>query len=284
MSVVETRSSKHIGIPQKGDEFGPRKMVPTATVFPVLGNEEQTVSLANHALLQSVTRSVSANIVDYVDIPAFVNRAKVEALNRSEPTRLTARYRPMTNDPISPFKDTSGECMTWGELSDRYKTSITNMARHFGLTAEEAKDVHQEVMIKLNQNRENFDQARNFNTWLLGIAQNYIIDLKRRQREETSIDLITVAPKGLLNVGQASVDPEGSALHGETNALVQAVVEKVLSKVEWQILKLYHEGLSHKEISDVVGLTVPSIKQKVFKSRKKIREYIQENGLTSQFM
>jgi len=89
-----------------------------------------------------------------------------------------------------------GDEISWKEFYDRYSPVILNLGSHFGLSATEAEDVRQNVMLKIFQNKLLFsykEEKARFRTYFNRIVHSCIMDhfrkLKSRNQEISQEEL-----------------------------------------------------------------------------------------------
>lgn len=119
-----------------------------------------------------------------------------------------------------------------------------------------AEDCAQDVMVTVWRKAHQFDPARaSVATWIFTIARNRRIDILRRDRRPEPEDL----PWGPEpEADQADV----VALQQESEQLAQAVAA-LPEKQRELIEKAYFGDLSHREIAEVTGLPLGTIKSRI---------------------
>ena|SRR6478735_10690436 len=134
-------------------------------------------------------------------------------------------------------------------------------------SSEEAKDVVQEVMIKVWNGREQMAEVQNMEAWCMRITKNLSLDkLRSRQRRATdSID------EG-FEVRQEALSPHENTELNESmlriNQLIAALPEK-----QRQVIHLRDiEGYSYNEICEMLELDMSQVKVSLFRARNAVRE------------
>ncbi len=76
----------------------------------------------------------------------------------------------------------AGDPVAFQLIFSRYEKRIYNfLLRRIG-DADRAKDLFQEIFLRLHQNRDSFDPRRSFAAWFFAIANNLVRDELRRKR------------------------------------------------------------------------------------------------------
>ncbi|WP_375174411.1 sigma-70 family RNA polymerase sigma factor [Pseudooceanicola sp.] len=133
-----------------------------------------------------------------------------------------------------------------------------------GTEASVAEDCAQDVMVTVWNKAHLFDPSRaSVATWVFTIARNRRIDLARRERRPE--------PEDLGWGPEPEVAQEDSvALQQETSHLGRALAELPDTQREL-IEKCYFGDLSHREIADVTGLPLGTIKSRIRLALDKLR-------------
>lgn len=79
----------------------------------------------------------------------------------------------------------AGETELFAVLVDRYRSRLSRYVERFTYDVEDARDVTQDVFIKVYGALDSFDPHFKFSTWLFRIAGNAAIDHLRRRRVRT---------------------------------------------------------------------------------------------------
>ena len=109
----------------------------------------------------------------------------------------------------------------------------------------------QDVFISAFQNINNFDTSLKFSSWIYRIAHNaFVNELKHQQhRAVLGLDLDTFVSHMVYE------DPVVEARERETmKKMIDQGLEKLTPKCREVLILHYLEGLSYKEISDVLQL------------------------------
>jgi RNA polymerase sigma-70 factor, ECF subfamily len=139
----------------------------------------------------------------------------------------------------------SGDVTAWRSLYERYAPLVHRFASALGVPVDEREDAAQDIFIAVFRSLKHFRGEAQLSTWIYRIAARHAIRLGRRRRTRETMRLTMLNEKPtLLN------DPS------ERSTQV-ATLDRMLAKLppkKRTVLVLFEiEGLSAKEISDVVG-------------------------------
>ena len=147
------------------------------------------------------------------------------------------------------------------------KNKLFRFALRFLGNEEEAKDVVQEVFIRVWNGREQMEQVQNWEAWCMRITKNLSLDrirsLNRKQTEsiEESYD-----------VRQDTLTPHESAEADESMQRISQFIASLPEK-QRQIIHLRDvEGYSYNEICDILELDMNQVKVNLFRARNAVRE------------
>lgn len=148
-----------------------------------------------------------------------------------------------------------------GALARQYAPTVYRLAYARTGGRADAEDVMQEVFLRLIQAKPVFSSQAHAKAWLLRVTSNCANDLFRlpwRRREEPLEEKVPI-----------SEDPD-----------VGSVTEAVLSlpaRYRIPIHLFYYEGYSVAEIAGIVGKREGTVKSRLFRGRKLLRDRLKED-------
>ena len=147
------------------------------------------------------------------------------------------------------------------------KNKLFRFANRLLENEEEAKDVVQDVLIKVWNGREKMGEILNWEAWCMRLTKNLALDrIRTRQRHHT--DSITEG----FDIQQENLSPLETTELTESmqriNLLISALPEK-----QRQIMHLRDiEGYSYNEICEILDLELSQVKVNLFRARNAVRE------------
>ena len=132
---------------------------------------------------------------------------------------------------------------------------------------EEAKDVVQEVFIRVWNGREQMGQVQNWEAWCMRITKNLSLDRIRSDNRRNTYPI----DEG-FDIRQEALTPhETTEIHERMqriNLLIAALPEK-----QRQVIHLRDvEGYSYNEICEILELDMNQVKVNLFRARNAVRE------------
>lgn len=155
-----------------------------------------------------------------------------------------------------------------------HQRMIFSLALKMLCDEEEAKDMVQEVFIRVWQRIRELDPQKNICTWIYTIASRLCIDKLRRTNRIVSM------PEDQLALQRfASYDDSQQTLENrEWVSIVRAMVENLSEKQRLVFTLCQLEGLSSDEAGEITGLDTKQIKSNLYVARQAVRKRLKELG------
>lgn len=157
------------------------------------------------------------------------------------------------------FRD--GDERAFAALFERFRRPLYVFALRMLGDADAARDLVQDVFVRVWERRAQLDRPESFRSWLFAVARNRCLSLLRRDRGQVALD---DAPDEALAIAAAVDGPE----RDQDLALLRRALAGL--KVEYRevlVLREYQE-LSYAEIAQVTESTESAVKSRLFKARR----------------
>lgn len=192
------------------------------------------------------------------------------------------------DDYILLHKAKNGDIYAFEDLISKYEKKVYNTVLRIIRDKEAAKDISQEVFIKVYKSLKNFDEKSKFSTWLYRIAVNTSIDeLRKNKNRYNNISLDNPDPEH-DNTRQVEFEISGSKDTPEEKLIKKEKIKELYKAInmlqeDQMILILLRDiqGLSYDEISDVTGIKIGTVKSKLNRARNALKELILQSELFS---
>lgn len=145
-------------------------------------------------------------------------------------------------------------------------------ARSLTTNDEEAKDLVQDTNIKALMNRDKFQPNTNLKAWTYTIMKNtFINNYRRKVKANTIVD--TTEDLYYLNTSKEArfESPESSLAEEEIQRNIKNLDENQRLPFE-----MHNDGYKYKEIADKLELSIGTVKSRIFFTRKKLMEKLQD--------
>lgn len=175
--------------------------------------------------------------------------------------------------------------MTIAELEecvDIYGKEIYGFCRQITGSWQEGEELYQDTFLKAVELADQIDRNRNPKSYLLSVAIRLWKNRRRkfawRQRIATMASLEERMEEGHLPLGEETQQPEQFHLLREQSLLVRKCMEELPEKYRLCILLYYAAELSVKEIAGCLKVPEGTVKSRLNKGRKMIKEKLEVAG------
>ena len=125
-----------------------------------------------------------------------------------------------------------------------------------------ADDILQDVFVKIHSNIGTLTHKEKINSWIYQITRNTIIDYYRKKKQKTELkESSLVYEENLENESYAKLK-EG----------LMGMIEQLPPKYRVALLLTDYRGLTQKELSEKLGISLPGAKSRVQRARKLLKE------------
>ncbi len=152
-------------------------------------------------------------------------------------------------------------------IVERYENKIFSMGMRFFYNRDDSLDFTQEVFLKLFKNIGKYKEKAPFRFWLYRIAYNHGLNMKGKVTNSG-----TDPEYNELYSGDLSSEP--GKIYNE-NALKEALIRAIDELPERYRICLdfyFFMGLKYREISEITGYPVNTIKSDVLRAKKMLRQ------------
>ncbi len=165
-------------------------------------------------------------------------------------------------------KFSQGEEEAFSDMVRLASCDVINIAYHYTSNYEDAKDVAQEVFLKLYRKIQTFSHSSKLSTWLYRIVVNASIDFLRRRRKTVSLqEAIT---KDTTEHGAILGEIDKKDMH----CRIVNSIERLSAKQKKVIILKHFEGLKISQISKIMGCSQSSIKTHLVRAVENIRKKV----------
>ena len=180
----------------------------------------------------------------------------------------------------------NGDMRSYDELVTRHRGKIFAMIRNMIHQEADAWDLSQEVFIKAWQALPRFEAKARFSTWLYRIAHNTVYDWTRKRKIESAGELndgiferesIDSASRTTPSGGES---PDETLAQGELRDKIEAALQKLTDDHREVVLLKDVQGLSYKEIADVMSCTLGTVMSRLYYARQKLQSLLKDEYLS----
>lgn len=164
-----------------------------------------------------------------------------------------------------------GDALAWEALVRQFQGRIYGMALHYTGNAEDARDLAQEVFIRIYQNLETCDPDI-FLPWIIRIARNACIDHLRRRKARSQGQ--GVDPEELANLPGRGSTPEQDWQASARKRLIHRALEELTGLNREIIILKEIQGLQLEEIATLLGVPLGTVKSRSNRARIELAQKV----------
>ena len=167
-----------------------------------------------------------------------------------------------------------GDDLAWEAIVRRYQGRVFSVAMHYMRDREEARDVVQEVFIKLYRKLETLQSGETFLPWLIRMTRNSAIDQIRKLKTRTPEESVPVDEGPEIVARQPS--PEQDSLQRWRTGLLHRALNELSEQSREIILLKDIQELKLSEIAEMLALPVGTIKSRSHRARIELAKVVQQ--------
>jgi RNA polymerase sigma-70 factor (ECF subfamily) len=171
-----------------------------------------------------------------------------------------------------------GDQSAFEELVYRYDRNVLSVAMKYANDEDDAKDLYQEVFIRVYRGLKNFRFQSEFSTWLFRITTNVCLTYKSRSKEHLRVSInknMDDEESELSTTEELIYDgssPEEISSGTDLGEIVNAAVESLSPKQRMTFILKHYEGYKIREIAEMLNCKEGTVKKYLFDAIKNLRK------------
>lgn len=161
------------------------------------------------------------------------------------------------------------------EKEERYNTIISEnsdriqrICRYYNSNTEDQKDMYQEVLINGWNSLDKFRGDSAISTWIYRVAVNTSLGFTGKKFKQMKL----MVNSNTQNLNTILDDENQETKKLEEQQFIEFQNElNLLSVIDKALISLMLEGLSMKEIAEVIGITEPNVKVKIHRIKTELK-------------
>jgi RNA polymerase sigma-70 factor (ECF subfamily) len=160
-----------------------------------------------------------------------------------------------------------GDRSAFERLYERHGARMKSIAANLLGSVSDAEDAVQETFLKVHRGAAAFRGGARFSTWVYRILLNSCYDQIRRRKRKPEIELAPDGTPAARNLPAAAAD------HPLRLELEDAVA-RLGERPRTAFLMSAVEGLSHREVAEVLGISETASRSLVFEARRELQRML----------
>jgi RNA polymerase sigma-70 factor (ECF subfamily) len=180
-------------------------------------------------------------------------------------------------------KLTPSEQVTFNQLMEETYKKVYNMAFRLAGNRSDAEDLTQEAFFRAYRSFRDYEGDRPFENWIFRIVTRLFLDLLRtRRRRVKAVSYDTPLQTGgnddnlYFEMPDSAPSPEESMLEGTFSEDLQKALNSLSPEQRLLVTLADIEGVPYKDIADMLGKPVGTIRSRLHRTHKLIRARLEQ--------
>jgi RNA polymerase sigma-70 factor (ECF subfamily) len=182
------------------------------------------------------------------------------------------------------MKAQAGDQVAFEQLVYNYDKAVLSIAMRFVRDTDDAKDIYQEVFIRVFRGLKKFEFRSEFSTWLFRITTNVCITFKSRKKEQIMVsiqDQIDDEQTVCETIDMISNErsPEEDTLGNDLRVLIGNAVDSLSARQRITFVLKHYEGYKIREIAEMLNCKEGTVKKYLFDAVNNLRKKLKPLNL-----
>jgi len=158
----------------------------------------------------------------------------------------------------------------------RYQERVYRLVCRFTGDAETARDLVQDIFLKVYRAAGSYTPDAGVFTWLYRITANHCINFVQSRKRDPlyAADEDTAATPAVLSAVSQTANQEASLEQQERARMVRRALDSLPPRQKIAITLLRFEGLSYKEISRILECSVSAVESLIFRGMETLKQIL----------
>jgi RNA polymerase sigma-70 factor, ECF subfamily len=168
----------------------------------------------------------------------------------------------------------AGSINEFEELISRYETKVYNLSFRLTKNQEDAQEVLQDVFVTLYKKLPGFEGKSAFSSWLYRITVNASFMKLRKRKNQTLVSFDEVypnLPSDYRSENDYGAKTDTGILRKQLRDALSLSISRLPEEYKAVFILRDIDGLSNKEVGDILNLSIPAVKSRLHRSRVMLR-------------
>ncbi len=165
-----------------------------------------------------------------------------------------------------------GDDLAWEAFVRQFQGRVYSITSSYAAQPEEARDLAQDVFIRLYETKGRWVEAEVFLPWLIRVTRNLCLDhLRRKKARPPAEDLLA---DEMVDLAAAGATPESELATSRDRHIVWRALRSLGRLSREMILLKEIQGLTFQEIAATLGVPVGTVKSRSNRARLELAERV----------
>ncbi|WP_164735428.1 RNA polymerase sigma factor [Pseudoflavitalea rhizosphaerae] len=166
-----------------------------------------------------------------------------------------------------------GDETAFRQLFDQYRDLIYSFSFHLTQSDIIAKDVVQDIFVKIWTTRSTLDQIASIRAWMLRLTRNHVLNgLKRKAHEEALLRQIGSKLSHSLQPIEEAIQ------YRELEKQLQQAIAQLPPQQQRCYLLSRDAGMKHDEIANTLDISQETVKKHIMAAIRSIKKHLSRSG------
>lgn len=157
-----------------------------------------------------------------------------------------------------------------------YLHKVEYYAYNFILDRDEAKNVAQDVFVRLWEKRDELDFSKELSPYLFVLAKNICLNILRHNQIKNKHRDITAYRINMFNINALKSETSDKLLSKEVEILIKTAYDQMPDKVKETFILSREENLKNREIAQLQGISISTVEFRLSYAFKIFRKYLKD--------
>ena len=167
------------------------------------------------------------------------------------------------------IKAQNGDSIAFEQLVYNYDRAVLSIAMRYVRDEDDAKDIYQEVFIRVYRGLKKFEFRSEFSTWIFRITANVCLTYKSRKKEKIMVSIEDQKDDDqksyeAMDMISKERSPEEEILNNDLRFLIGNAVDSLSAKQRITFVLKHYEGYKIREIAEMLGCKEGTVKKYLF--------------------
>ena len=185
------------------------------------------------------------------------------------------------------IKAQNGDTIAFEQLVYNYDRAVLSIAMRYMRDEDDAKDIYQEVFIRVFRGLKKFEFKSEFSTWLFRITTNVCLTFKSRKKGQIMVSIqeeFDENQEGYETMDMISKQrsPEEETLNNDLGILIGNAVDSLTTRQRITFVLKHYEGYKIREIAEMLNCKEGTVKKYLFDAVNNLKKKLKPlNALQS---